>query len=65
MESTLFTILLLEINLSVRGERGRHVRQSVRQGRISTCNGSDVFKLQREHSGMRVEVCLALKAIAV
>ena len=52
----LFTILFPEINLSVRGERGRCARQIVRRGRIFTCNGSDVFKLQCEHSGIRVEV---------
>ena len=52
----LFTILLLEIDLSVPGEVCKPLRGSVRLGRILMCNGSDVFKLQREHSRMRVEV---------
>ena len=43
------------------GKRGLCPRQSVRHGRIFTCNGSDVFKLQCEYSGIR---CLALKMIA-
>ena len=37
------------------------IGQGVSRSRIFTCNGSDIFKLQHEHSGMKGNsLCLAL-----